>query len=166
VTRKGGKSFPSRFDAPEQSAGFLLWQTSMVWQRRQRAALEALDLTHAQFVLLASAFWLTRGQAELTQAALAAQAQVDVMMTSQVLRTLEQKGYVRRVAHSRDTRAKAVTVTPAGAALASKALAVVEGVDERFFAPLGPRQAELLRLLAELVAAARGGAADDPAEDG
>src|SRR3546814_15453085 len=38
---------------PENSPGFLLWQVTNQWQRRLRATLEPLGLTHVQFVLLA-----------------------------------------------------------------------------------------------------------------
>lgn len=143
-------TFPSRFAGPGESPGFLLWQTSMRWQRCQREALLALDLTHVQFVLLASALWLGRTHGELTQAALANHAQLDAMMTSQVLRTLEQKGFLTRVAHSRDSRAKAIAVTPEGRALAARALSVVEAVDDRFFAALGEQRQALVEMLATL----------------
>jgi DNA-binding MarR family transcriptional regulator len=65
---------------------------------------------------------------------LAAHAKVDVMMTSQVLRTLETKALIRRMAHPTDTRAKSVVVTAAGAKLVHAAIAVVEREDRQFFA--------------------------------
>jgi DNA-binding MarR family transcriptional regulator len=136
------------------SPGFLLWQAQAIWQRRQRAALTPLGLTHAQFVLLAGATWLTQNDPELTQARLAAHAKVDVMMTSQVLRTLETKGYVTRTPHERDSRAMVVGVTNAGAELASRAIVAVEDVDDRFFAALGQQEASFMAALRQLIAAA------------
>lgn len=43
-------------DGPATSPGFLLWHVTLRWQRAITAALRPLDLTHVQFVLLASAW--------------------------------------------------------------------------------------------------------------
>ncbi len=44
---------PFGFDAPEDSPGFLLWQTTISWQRMIKKALEPHDISHAQFVIMA-----------------------------------------------------------------------------------------------------------------
>jgi DNA-binding MarR family transcriptional regulator len=63
------------------------------------SALRPLGLTHVQFVILASAWWLTRVAAEKpSQRRLAEHAATDLMMTSQVLRVLESQGLVVRKA--------------------------------------------------------------------
>ena len=46
------------FEKPEESTGFLLWQVTNLWQREIKKALEKYGLTHSQFVLLASMYWL------------------------------------------------------------------------------------------------------------
>ena len=127
---------PTRHAGPGDSPGFLVWQVTNAWQRRQRAALAELDLTHVQFVLLASVAWL-HGEAPLTQARLAEHARTDPMMTSQVLRALEGKGLIRRAPHPTDARARALEPTEAGMALARDAIVRVEAVDAEYFAPLG-----------------------------
>ena len=43
---------------PWDSPGFLLWHATLRWQRTMAEALEPLGLTHVQFVLLASTWWL------------------------------------------------------------------------------------------------------------
>ena len=43
---------------PDESPGFLLWRVTLRWQRVIAAALRPLGLTHVQFVLLASVWWL------------------------------------------------------------------------------------------------------------
>lgn len=73
---------------PEQSAGFLLWHVSLRWQRDVAAALQQLDLTRVQFVLLATAWWLNRQGEQPSQVAVATAAGTDVKMASQVIRTL------------------------------------------------------------------------------
>jgi DNA-binding MarR family transcriptional regulator len=140
----------ARFDSADDSPGFLLWQVANLWQRRQRAALEPLGLTHVQFVLLASMVWLTSSGEPLPQAALAEHAHTDVMMTSEVLRALERRGLVERRPHPHDSRARAVAPTPAGRAAAQEAVAVVEGVDRQFFGTLGDDGAALAALLRQL----------------
>lgn len=152
---RGGK-LPTRFEGPERSPGFLLWQLSMSWQRKQRAALEPLELTHVQFVLLASAAWLDRDGEPVAQVDIAAHARTDVMMTSQVLRALEERGLVRREAHPEDSRAKRITVTPAGRALVVRAIKVVEDVDEAFFASLGPKREAFIDAMQALIAGNEG----------
>jgi DNA-binding MarR family transcriptional regulator len=106
------------------------------WQRGIVAALAPLGLTHVQFVLLASAWWLNRAGQEPSQVTLASHAGTDVKMTSQVVRSLEAKALVLRTVDPTDTRARRVRVTDAGAELAPRAVAVVEEVDRRFFADL------------------------------
>jgi len=119
---------------PALSPGFLLWHATLRWQRGIAAALGPLELTHVQFVLLASTWWLNRQGERPTQIALAAQAGTDVKMTSQVVRSLEAKGLLEREVDPADTRARRLHVTPAGARLAPRAVAVVERVDDAFFA--------------------------------
>jgi DNA-binding MarR family transcriptional regulator len=90
-------------------------------------------LTHVQFVLLACVYWLTEQGQVPNQLAVAAQAGTDIKMTSQVLRRLEERGLVERRTDDRDTRAKALSVTQAGKALAIKAVERVETTDVAFF---------------------------------
>src|SRR3954470_5342078 len=105
-----------------ESPGFLLWRVTQRWQRAIVAALRPLDLTHAQFVLLMSTWWLARGSGRgPSQRDVAEHAEADPMMTSQVLRTLEKRGLVVRNADAADARVKRLSVTPAGTRLARRA---------------------------------------------
>jgi DNA-binding MarR family transcriptional regulator len=124
------------FVSADESPGLLLWRVTNRWQAAQRAALKPYGLTHVQFVVLASLTWLA-ADGPVTQKALADHAAIDPMMTSQVLRALEQLGLVRREDHPTDRRAKALAVTPEGRALANQAVKAVEARDAEFFAPLG-----------------------------
>ncbi len=126
---------------PGASPGFLMWHLTLRWQRVMAETLTPLGLTHVQFVLLASLTYLER---PVNQKELAAFAVADPMMTSQVIRGLEQRNLVLRVTDPQDARAKAVSVTPAGADLANAANAAVEYCDATFFGALGPDVAALL----------------------
>ncbi|WP_448808364.1 MarR family winged helix-turn-helix transcriptional regulator [Agromyces bauzanensis] len=121
-------------DASE-SPGLALWRVTNAWQRSIRAALAPHDLTHVQFVLLASLTWMDRSR-PVTQRDLAAHAGTDVMMTSQVIRALEAKGYVARAQHPTDGRAVALTPTPEGIAVANRANRDVEAADRAYFGAL------------------------------
>src|SRR5579875_759103 len=71
---------------PEQSLGYMFWQTSNLWQRKMVKALKPTGLTPVQLVLLAGVAWLERSAEPITQVRLARQAKTYVMMTSQVLK--------------------------------------------------------------------------------
>lgn len=133
---------------PSQSPGFLLWHATLRWQRQVAATLTPLDLTHVQFVLLASTWWLNEQGERPSQIALAAQAGTDVKMTSQVVRALERKGLVEREIDPADTRARRLGVTRRGARLAPRAIEAVERTDAEFFADVADKSA--LDLLARL----------------
>jgi DNA-binding MarR family transcriptional regulator len=133
---------------PGASPGFLLWHATLRWQREIAAVLRPLDLTHVQFVLLASTWWLNRSGEQPTQIRVARQAGTDVKMTSQVLRSLERKGLLTREDDLDDTRAKRLRVTERGRRLARKAIVAVEAVDAAFFAPVSAHDA--LKLLTNL----------------
>ncbi|MBI4944753.1 MAG: MarR family transcriptional regulator [Actinobacteria bacterium] len=140
----------TEFGSAQESPGLSLWQVTNRWQAAQRAALKPLGLTHVQFVLLASLTYLD-DEGPVTQKQLADHTACDVMMTSQVLRTLEERGLVTRAPHPSDRRARALVATPDGRALANRAVAVVEGCDRAFFAPLGADVPGFNALLRRLV---------------
>ena len=137
--------YPSAADSP----GLLLWQVTNRWQSAVRSALQPFELTHVQFVLLASLTWLS-GSGPVTQKRLADHAATDAMMTSQVVRTLERRGLVSRDVDTNDRRARAVRVTPAGAALANSAVVAVERCDQQFFGVLDSALPPFVAALAAL----------------
>jgi DNA-binding MarR family transcriptional regulator len=142
---------PFQFEEANDSSGFLLWQVTSLWQREIRKALEPFDLTHSQFVLLASMHWLTLEKKEVTQIILSQHTKIDPMTTSTVLRTLQRKGLIERKEHSTDTRAKTVALTQKGKEKVQQTVKIVEAFDDEFFSILGKEIPEfnqkLLRLL-------------------
>lgn len=126
----------SEYKEPYDSLGFHLWQVTNLWQKNLRHALHELDLTHVQFILLASIEWLNAqsAQEDVTQVQIAGYAHIDPMMASQVLRHLEKKGFLIRMEHPMDTRAKSITLTPVGERMLSQALDIVVKADRSFFA--------------------------------
>ncbi len=138
-------------ETPEESSGFLLWQVTNLWQREIRKALEKYELTHSQFVLLASMLWLSQQKISVTQVLLSNHTKIDPMTTSTVLRTLQKKGLVQRQEHASDTRAKTVELTAAGQKMAKLAVKTVEHFDGQFFEPLGEKTVSFNKKLHSLL---------------
>jgi DNA-binding MarR family transcriptional regulator len=141
----------SEFVGPEESPGFLLWQVSTAWRREIETALATLGMTHPQFVLLASLGWLTQKGGKVSQVELARHSKTDIAMTSQVLRTLEKKGYVARVQREGNEKSKFPSVTKSGAQLIEQAIPLVEKVDRDFFKSLGKDVGKWIEILQKLV---------------
>ncbi len=72
------------------------------------------------------------------------------MMTSQVLRTLETKGLVKRHREPSDPRAFSLSLTEEGRIVTKKAVKIVENVDADFFQKGLKNKAVLMNLLKEL----------------
>lgn len=142
-------------ERPEASPGFLLWRATLRWQREIAAALRPYDLTHVQFVLLTSTWWLgEHGGRSPSQAQVAAHAEIDVMMASSVARVLERRGLLTRSADSTDGRVKRLAVTATGRDRALAAVSVVEATDAAFFAAAADRT-QVLAVLRPLAGADR-----------
>ncbi len=139
------------FEKAEDSSGFLLWQVTNLWQREIKKALEKYNLTHSQYVLMASIHWLTLNNQDVTQVLLSSHTKIDPMTTSTVLRTLQTKGLLKRQEHVTDTRAKTVALTDNGKKIIKQAVKTVEAFDKEFFSTLGTKTAifnnQLLTLL-------------------
>jgi DNA-binding MarR family transcriptional regulator len=122
------------FKRAEDSPGFLLWQLTNEWQRKQRLALAALDLTHVQFVVLACLLWLsTHSEEVVTQQKIAEFANIDKMMVSTVIKSLIQKKFLSRLDNPNDSRAYALSLTAVGRKKVLAAIPIVEGIDAEFF---------------------------------
>ena len=130
--------------------GFMLWQITNGWQRAVRAALAPTGLTYVQLVLLTGLQERIAAGDKVSQAGLAQSLGADVMMTSQVLRTLESGGLVRRDRDPRDTRARTLALTEAGAAKLKTALPMLEAVDTDFFSVLGHKEDRFAKSLRKL----------------
>lgn len=135
---------PFTFDKPEDSPGFLLWQTTMTWQRLIRKSLDPYEISHPQFVIMATVLWFQSHQNETTQINIINWTKLDKMTVSKALKPLIAKGLVTRKEHSEDTRAKSVLITPKGQKLLNQLVAVVEGVDKTYFCNLQTQEQKTL----------------------
>ena len=138
---------------PGNSPGFLLWHVGLRWQSLLAKRLEPIELTPAQFTLLATVLWLERAHDDEppVQREVAAYAGIDPMMTSQVLRKLADRSLVSRSVDPADSRARLLSLTPDGKALVAKAMKDVEDADQAYFAGLGDEQQVFVRGLTRLL---------------
>jgi len=128
---------------PKQSPGFLLWRVSTLWRSSIEAILKTMDLTHPQFVVLATAGWLTRNGDCVTQVMIGKMAGLDPNTNSQVIKALEEKELIKR-SPSSDGRAKNVALTSIGASILSRAMSVGEKEDVNFFGLLSKEELSAL----------------------
>ncbi len=133
----------SVYEGPKQSPGFLLWHISTSWRSSIETVLKSLGLTHPQFVILSTTGWLTRNGELITQAAIGKMAGLDPNTTSQIIKGLEQKSFIKRD-QSSDGRANNVSLTAQGAEILSQALPTVERADAEFFNPLTKYEGDCL----------------------
>lgn len=77
-----------------EDIGYIMWRVTNNWQKLMKAELREVDLTHVQFALLRSCHALNERESAsgVTQIQIAHNSDIDPMMASEVLRTLEKKG--------------------------------------------------------------------------
>jgi len=142
--------FPSAHRLMESPSFFLL-QVLAKQQKNMKDNLADFDLTNTQFKLLMGLVVLSKGGKSFTQTGLAKFLKLDKMVVSDVLRTLERKGYVIRVDNQKDRRAKSLLVTEKGLKTAEKALEEALAIDEAFFSVLGDDREEFIRILKKFI---------------
>ncbi|MBX9923141.1 MAG: MarR family transcriptional regulator [Rhabdochlamydiaceae bacterium] len=130
----------------EESPGFLLWRVSTLWRKAIEMVLKPLDLTHPQFVILATVGYLTKDKEKVSQADIGRHAALDPNTTSQILRGLEAKELIER-SFVLDERSKSPRLTQKGKVKLAKALPAVEKADEEFFATVDLRKSSMLKAL-------------------
>lgn len=120
------------------------------WHSMIKKELKKMNLTHPQFVVLASLAYLSQNDNEITQIMISKLAGIDVMTISQILSLLEKNDFVKRKEHSKDTRAKAVILSKKGEEVLQKAVPLVEQIDEVFFGKLDRDEKQFKHFLARL----------------
>lgn len=120
------------------------------WHSMIKKELKKMNLTHPQFVVLASLAYLSQNGNEVTQVMISKLSGIDVMTISQILSLLEKHNFVKRKEHSRDTRAKAVILNKKGEEILQKAVPLVEQIDENFFKKLDTDEGQFKHFLVRL----------------
>ena len=125
----------------------------MIWQRQIKRALEPHDISHAQFVIMATLMWFEDHHYDTTQILIVNCSKLDKMTVSKSLRKLVALGCVHRIEHETDTRAKSVSLTKKGKEMVRTLVPIVEGIDRTFFGKASHKeQKSLVQILAKLTA--------------
>lgn len=117
----------------ERIPGFLLWQVSKLWQRHLTRVFKSLGLSHTQVILLGNIVRLHGENQPVNQTVLSRVTKVDLMTTSSVLRSLESKKLIQRIADTNDKRAQYVTPTGLGVSTTYEALQRLQQTQKIFF---------------------------------
>jgi len=130
---------PFMVDNLAEDSGFLMLQVSSLWgDCHDKVLKKRYGLSHMQYAVLASVYWLAlNSEKQITQTILAQHTKISQMTISQMLKNLEAKGYVYRTIHSVDVRAKAVHLTQRGKELLNDAIKTIFDADAKFFHTLG-----------------------------
>ncbi|WP_026747494.1 MarR family winged helix-turn-helix transcriptional regulator [Leptotrichia trevisanii] len=143
--------FTSKYkDNSEKSTGLLFMRVYNKWHSMIKKELKKMNLTHPQFVILASLAYLSQDSDEVTQVMISKLSGIDVMTVSQILSLLEKHDFVKRKEHSRDTRAKAVILNKKGEEILQKAVPLIEQIDEIFFKKLDTDEEQFKHFLVRL----------------
>jgi DNA-binding MarR family transcriptional regulator len=114
--------------------GFALWREAMRWQRAIDEALAHLELTHTQYLVLASAAVAHREAGEgVLQREIAHVAGLDEATTSRIAAALGRRGLLDRGEAFGDRRAWSILVPNAGHKLLARANPLVRAAAKRFF---------------------------------
>lgn len=143
--------FHTQFTKDSDSIGFVFMKTYSSWHNQIKNCLKQQHITHPQFIVLATLAYLSQYEQEITQVLLADKTNIDVMTISQILENLEKKDYIIRNVSSRDSRAKSITLTPAGFEKANQTVPLVEHIDQQFFAALGENKNLFQQMLMALL---------------
>jgi len=142
---------PFGFEKPKDSPGFLLWQTSTIWQRYIKKALGVYGISHSQFVIMALALWFEVNNCSAKQVLIADWSKLDKMTISKALRKLVDLGLVIKTEHDKDVRAKKITLTNKGKKLLEEIIPIVEDIDQKFFQEMSALEHKnLLQILDKL----------------
>lgn len=149
-------SSPFRYEKADDSAGFLLWKITVLWQRKLAEVLGEFGITQTQYAILASLKWFEEKKEPITQAHLVKHTKIDKMTVSKAIRRLEEDGLVVREGSSTDSRATNVRFTAPGRKVIQKAIVAIENADEVFFSCLTEKQLEAYKSLTSAVIANNG----------
>lgn len=147
---------PFKHAKADDSAGFLLWKITALWQSKLSEVLSKFRITQTQYAILASLRWFEEQGEATTQAHVVEHAKIDKMTLSKAIRKLEEEGLVSRVPSSTDNRAVNVNFTAKGKKVIQQAVVAIEKADDDFFAGLTEQQLETYKSLTISVISSNG----------
>ncbi|GHU01138.1 MarR family transcriptional regulator [Alphaproteobacteria bacterium] len=135
----------------DASTGLIFIRAYNKWHAAIKHKLRDAGITHPQFVVMTVINFLSQSDDFVRQATIAKMADMDVMSVSQIIRGLEEKGYLARTANPEDTRANAVRLLGKGQKAVKRALPIVEKIDDDFFGVLSKDEKPFRDFLHKLI---------------
>jgi len=129
-----------------ESPGGYLMLAAQKWEREVDNVLDGFGTTCTQIELLSCLVNLMKEGNPVTQRDIAESLRRDKNTVSEVMRSLEKKGYITRTVSESDMRAKYILLTDKGYDLLEKSVREMVRMDERFF-PEYNENVELRKLL-------------------
>lgn len=142
---------PFKHDNANDSAGFLLWKVTTLWQKKLSGVLGELGITQTQYAILASLKWFKQKGEPATQTHLAEHTKIDKMTISKAIHKLEKSGFIQRQKSSVDNRATNVRFTTKGEKTVENSIIAIENADEDFFLHLSGKQRDIYKCLMLLI---------------
>jgi DNA-binding MarR family transcriptional regulator len=135
----------------DASTGLVFIRVYNKWHTTIKKELREIGITHPQFVVMTVLNFLGQLDEYVTQVNIAKMADMDVMSVSQIIRGLEEKGFLKRAANPNDTRANAVWLLEKGQETIKSALPIVERIDGEFFGTLANKEQLFRECLHKLI---------------
>lgn len=145
------ETFLQELKEPDEYPGYLLWQASNISQRLMKKNIKQFNATYTQFIILTSILYLSRQNKHINQKQIARHVKLDIMTTSDAVRTLEAKKMLTRSPYPDDKRHNSLKVTKKGTELVFKIFYYVRKSDIQFFKALGKEAKIFSQLLVKVI---------------
>lgn len=145
------KESASRIEVNDQETGLLLWQVFRLWEKNIKEVLARQEMTYLEYILMSRLVVMEKKDPNITQVKLATQACSEIMLTSKALRSLEDRGFIRRKKFSGDSRANLLNLTEKGHRKIEKTTKLVDAAENDFFAGLDGKRPLFSKNLAKVL---------------
>ena len=132
---------------PQESLGFQFWKLHAQWQKRVAEVLVPFNITHTQFVILASIAWFEEQKISPSQAQVAKLMNLEKMTFSKAVRQLETKKLVKRKVSKKDARVRSLSLKPKALETVPQAMLAIEAIDKEVFGALGDHKQTFNKIL-------------------
>lgn len=128
---------------PQHSIGFQFWKLHMQWQKKVADTLSPHQITHTQFVILASIAWFEEQSVSPSQAQVCKLTNLEKMTFSKAIRQLETMHLVYRTRNITDARSFSLSLSTQALVILPQLMHIIESIDKEVFGPLKEHDKQL-----------------------
>lgn len=125
---------------PQQSIGFQFWKLHKKWQKQVSAILTPHNITHTQFIMLASIAWFEEQQTSPSQTQVCKLMNLGKMTFSKAIRQLESTHLIHRKQSNVDARSVSLSLTREAMDIMPQLMHVIESIDKQIFGSLNTHE--------------------------